>query len=192
MHVKRLSAIGYGHFAIDVLNSSIAIILTIYLVYNLAPYYQEIISEELHFFSFHFTNRDAVHTVFAAYSLLLLFYYLTDKNPQLSKSIYCLRAIKRIITNPFDVYHEGLPTQERLGLLTILLKAFFAPLMVAWLIPHMAHMIDNGFYLATHLDLLQKDFLAIFNYRGYWFLFQLILTLDVFSTQLVILLNCPD
>jgi protein-S-isoprenylcysteine O-methyltransferase Ste14 len=171
--------------------ASIAIILTTYLVYNLAPYYQEIISEELHLFSLHFTNRNAVHSVYAAYGLLLLLYYLTDKNPQISKSIYCLRALKRIITMPLEVYREGLPAKERLGLLTILLKAFFAPLMVAWLIPHITHMVDNGFYLATHLELLQKDFLAVFNYRGYWFLFQLILTLDVFFYTIGYLIELP-
>jgi protein-S-isoprenylcysteine O-methyltransferase Ste14 len=125
------------------------------------------------------------------YSILLLGYYLIDKNPQTSKSIYCLRAMKRIVTAPLAVYQQGLPAQERLSLLTVLLKAFFAPLMVAWLIPHMAHMIDNGFYLATHLELLQKDFLAVFNYRGYWFLFQLILFLDVFFFTIGYLIEMP-
>jgi protein-S-isoprenylcysteine O-methyltransferase Ste14 len=171
--------------------ATISLILITYLIYSLAPYYQTYVSEKLNVLTFHFVNRDAVQLVYVAYSLLLLIFYLTEKNPQISKSVYCLRAIRRIATSPLEVYREGLPATERLSLLTILLKAFFAPLMVAWLIPHMVHMIDNGIYLATHMELLQKDFLAVFNYRGYWFLLQVILSLDVFFFTIGYLIELP-
>jgi protein-S-isoprenylcysteine O-methyltransferase Ste14 len=171
--------------------ASFALILTTYLIYDLLPYYQTYTSEELHILSLHFVNRDVLQFVYVSYSILLLIYYLIEKSPQISKSIYCLRAIKRIITAPLDVYRGGLPAQERLSLLTILLKAFFAPLMVAWLTPHMVHMIDNGIYLATHLELLQNDFLAVFNYRGFWFLLQVILSLDVFFFTIGYLIELP-
>ena len=173
------------------ISASFVLILTTYLFYSLVPYYQVYASKELHIFSYHFVNRDALQLIYIVYGVLLLLYYLLEKDPQVSKSIYCLRALKRILCTPLDVYREGLPAQERLGLLTIFLKAFFAPLMVAWLIAHMAHMIDNGIYLATHLELLKNDFLAVFNYRGYWFLFQLILSLDVFFFTIGYLIELP-
>ena len=173
------------------ISATLTLILITYLFYNLAPYYQVYASKELHLFSFHFVNRDALQLVYVIYSILLLLYYLIEKDPQISKSIYCLRALKRILRAPLDVYNNGLSAQERLGLLTILLKAFFAPLMVAWLLSHMTHMLDNGTYLVTHLELLQKDFLAVFNYRGFWFLFQLILSLDVFFFTIGYLIELP-
>lgn len=173
------------------IGASLSLILITYLFYNLAPYYQVYAAKELHLFTFHFVNRDALQLVYVIYSALLLLYYLFEKEPQVSKSIYCLRALKRMLRAPLETYREGLPGQERLGLLTIFLKAFFAPLMVAWLFSHMTHMINNGTYLATHLELLQKDFLAVFNYRGFWFLFQLILSLDVFFFTIGYLIELP-
>ena len=173
------------------ISASFFLILTTYLFYNLAPYYQAYASKELHLFSHHFVTRDALQLVYLVYGALLLLYYLTETDPKISKSIYCLRALKRSLISPLEVFRRGLPPPERLGLLTILLKAFFAPLMVAWLLSHMTHMIDNGVYLATHLELLQKDFLAVFNYRGFWFLFQLILSLDVFFFTIGYLVELP-
>lgn len=171
--------------------ASLILILLTYLFYSWVPYYQSYASQELQLFSFHFINRDALLIAYITYTALLLFYYLIEKQPQDSKSIYCLQAIGRIIRIPREIFREGLPAQQRLGLLTILLKAFFAPLMVAWLFSHMTHMIDNGMYLAAHMELVQKSFLAVFNYRGFWFLFQLILFLDVFFFTIGYLVELP-
>lgn len=173
-------------------SASLALILATYLLYNLAPYYQESAAEELNILTFHFVNRDAVQLFYLGYCLLLLIYYLLDKTPQVSKSVIAIKAMYKIVRAPLTVYREGLPAQERLSILTILLKAFFAPLMVVWLIPHMANMTANGVYVATHLELLQNDFLAVFNYRGFWFLLQVILTLDVLFFTVGYLIELPS
>jgi len=173
-------------------SASISLILITYLIYNQAPYYQVTVAEKLKIFSFHFVNQDAVQLFYLSYCLLLLIYYLADKTPQVSKSVIAIQAMFKIARAPLTVYRKGLPTQERLSILTILLKAFFAPLMVAWLIPHMANMTENGIYVVTHLELLQNDFLAVFNYRGFWFLFQVILTLDVLFFTVGYLVELPS
>jgi len=172
-------------------SASFFFILLTYLFYNWAPYYQTYALEELQVLSFRVINREPLLLTYISYSLLLLFYYLTEKQPQVSKSIYCLQAIRRILRSPLQVLRNGLPGEERLGLLTILLKAFFAPLMVAWLFSHLAHMINNGIYLATHTELLVHSFVTVFNYRGFWFLFQLVLFLDVFFFTIGYLVELP-
>lgn len=173
-------------------SASLVLILATYLLYNLAPYYQETAAEKLNILTFHFVNEDAIKLFYLAYCLLLLIYYLLDKTPQISKSVIAIQAIFKIGRAPLTAYRDGLPAQERLSILTILLKAFFAPLMVAWLIPHMANMAENGVYVATHLELLQNNFLAVFNYRGFWFLLQVILTLDVLFFTIGYLVELPS
>ena len=83
------------------------------------------------------------------------------------------------VTSPVGTLREGLPYDDRLGLLTIPLKGFFAPLMVLSLFDFTGTMIANGSYVIAHATALRTDFLANFNAHGFWFLFQLILFLDV-------------
>jgi protein-S-isoprenylcysteine O-methyltransferase Ste14 len=100
--------------------------------------------------------------------------------------------LQKLLCAPLRSSHrESLSAEERLGMLTILLKAFFAPLMVAWLLGHTTHMINNGVYLANHLELLRSGFLAVFNARGFWFLLQVTLFLDVLFFTLGYLVEMP-
>lgn len=172
-------------------SASFLILLLVYVFYHLVPYYQPYAAKELQVLDYRFVTRDALDLIYAGYIILLLLYYLIEKDPQTSKSIYCLRALKKVIKAPLRTYREGLPAEERLGALTILLKAFFAPLMVFWLFDHATHLIDNGNYLISHLGLLREEFLAVFNYRGFWFLFQVILLLDVFWFTIGYLVEMP-
>jgi protein-S-isoprenylcysteine O-methyltransferase Ste14 len=115
----------------------------------------------------------------AAYSLLLLIFYCAEGSPRISKSILALRALRALATSPARTLREGLPYDDRLGLLTILLKGFFAPLMVLSLFDFTGTMIANGAYVVAHASAIRTDFLRVFNAHGFWFLFQLILFLDV-------------
>ena len=172
-------------------SASLLLIITTYLFYNLVPDLQVYASKELQLFSYHFVTRDALQLFFAAYSVLLLIYYLSEKEPQTSKSIYCLMAVMKFMQAPVRTYREGLTAEERLGSLTTLLTAFFAPLMVASLLAFMTSMIDNGTYLLNHLISLRTGFLDVFNSHGFWFLFQLIVFLDVFFFTIGYLVEMP-
>lgn len=172
-------------------SASFLLILAVYLFYSVIPYYQIYATRELHAINYTFSALHALQSVYIFYTTLLLLYYLTENNPQTSKSVYCLRVLTRLISNPVRTYHAGLSRQEHLGMLSILLKAFFAPLMVFWLIEHTAHLIDNGHYLSNHLSLLRNEFLAVFNSHGFWFLLQLILFLDVLFFTIGYLVEMP-
>ena len=124
-------------------------------------------------------GTDVLTGGYVAYSLLLLVFYLTEQLPKESKSIGALRALRAVVASPVITVREGLPYQDRLGLLTILLKGFFAPLMVLSLFDFTGNMVANGAYVINHVSIIRTDFLRVFNSHGYWFLFQLILFLDV-------------
>jgi len=160
------------------LSSSFFLLTASYLFYFFTPYYQHFFSTELTFFSTRFISRDILQVAFVVYGLALSLYYFLEKRPQKSKSVYCLQACSKLLTRFSS--QKKLTAEETLGLLSFLLKAFFAPLMVVWLADHSVKMFNNGFYIFNHVSLLSLDFLAVFNSHGFWFLLQLILFLDVF------------
>ena len=128
---------------------------------------------------------------YATYSALLLLFYLTERAPRVSKSIGALRALRALITSPVRTFRHGLPYEDRLGLLTILLKGFFAPLMVLALFQHMTGMVANGEFVLAQWATIRTDFLYVFNSHGYWFLFQLILFMDVVFFTVGYLVELP-
>jgi protein-S-isoprenylcysteine O-methyltransferase Ste14 len=166
-------------------------LLAAYWFYRIVPYYQSYAAIELHLFSFHSQIREVLPVLYTAYGLLLTLYYLNEKQPQIAKSVHCLLALKKFLQTPRLVYTEGLNQEERLSILNILLKGFFAPLMVAWLLDHTMLMLNNGLYIFNHLNLLANEFLPVFNKHGFWFLFQVIMFLDVFFFTLGYLIELP-
>lgn len=137
------------------------------------------------------TGYDVLAAGYATYVLLLLLFYFLQDAPREAKSVLALRGFRALICSPKAVYRSGLPEAERQGVLTMLLKVFFAPLMVLSLFDFTNNMVRNGTYLATHTDLLWTDSLGVFNTHGFWFLFQLILFLDVFFFTIGYLVEHP-
>lgn len=122
---------------------------------------------------------DVLNTVYIAYSALLLAFYLTERVPHEAKAVGAIRGLIACLTTPVQTWYHGLPKADRLGLLTMLLKGFFAPLMVMSLFAFTTQLFDNGAYLVANFDLIGTDFLRIFNSHGFWFLFQVIIFVDV-------------
>jgi hypothetical protein len=172
-------------------SASLLLLLTTGLFYWLVPQFQSSISKTVHLFSYQFLASDALQIFAVIYCLLLLIFYFTEKQPGISKSIHCLRGIKRIIQSPAYVYREGLSKEERLGILATLLKAFFAPMMLVSLLSFLAGLMRNGTHLFTSPELLQSGFLTMFNSYGFWFLFQLILFIDVCFFSMGYLVEMP-
>jgi protein-S-isoprenylcysteine O-methyltransferase Ste14 len=77
-------------------------------------------------------------------------------------------------------------------LLSVLLKAFFVPLMVVWLFDHTALMIGHGYELMMRWRDPDIAWLDLFNAHGFWFAFKVILFLDVFFFTLGYLVELPS
>lgn len=168
------------------------LLATFGFLYASIPYYRDYFSAYTPFFGKNYLHWHVLIAITLGYAVLLLAFYLTEKNPRISKSIYCLCAIKRLITSPRTVWQTGLPFDERLGLLSVLLKAFFIPLMVVWLFDHTAHMLNHGNQLFLDWKKPEAGWMVLFNTHGYWFLFKLILFLDVLFFTIGYLIELPS
>ncbi len=173
------------------LSGSLLLIAAVGGFYAAIPYFQRYFSAHTHFFAEDFTRWQVLLTATLGYIFLLLVFYLSEKSPGISKSILCLRALRRLATSPQITWRRGLPADERLGLLSVLLKAFFAPLMVVWLFDHTALMLSNGDALLLAWGKPEMDWMALFNDHGFWFLFKLILFLDVVFFTIGYLIELP-
>ncbi|HYP67695.1 MAG TPA: isoprenylcysteine carboxylmethyltransferase family protein [Thiobacillaceae bacterium] len=174
------------------LSATAIIIAAGWMFYGLVPYYQQFFSQQTTLFNgWEIGHWQILQTATAGYALLLAIFYLTERAPRMSKSIWCLRALRRLLTSPGAVLRGGWSYEERLGLLTLLLKFFFAPLMLVWLVDHVIVMVNNGVGLTHQFGALSTRFLDVFNANGYWCLFQLILFLDVFFYTVGYLVELP-
>lgn len=137
------------------------------------------------------TGLDVLYAVYVGYTSALLLYYFLESSPRESKSIAALRALTRVAASPVGVIRNGLPHAERLGLLTILLKTFFAPLMLLSLYGWASNMVTNGTYIFDNLDAVQTDFLGLFNAHGFWLLLGVIVFADVVFFAIGYLIEHP-
>ena len=149
-----------------------------FLVYRLSPHSASMLSRSWRNGDGP-TGLDVLNFGYAAYCTILLLFYLLERSPRESKSVAALRGLVTIATQPRRILRHGLAYTDRLGLLTILLKGFFGPLMLLSLFDFTRNLVANGAYLLSHASAIETDFLRIFNSHGYWFLFQVILFMDV-------------
>jgi len=162
-----------------------------FAIYSQVPYLQSELTDHYRLFGLHFTGIEAFAAASTGYASLLLLYYFAEPSPRRSKSVYFLRALHTWVRAPFDTWRNGLPAAERLGLLSTLVKAFFAPLMVLWLLGHTVHMVDNGTRTFADMSRLHTEFMEVFNTHGYWFLLQSIIFFDVFFFTIGYLVELP-
>ncbi len=191
MSMTALTSPGFSQ-RIKNLSASIVLITAIASFYATIPYYQEYFSEQTKFLGQSYKHWYILVVATLIYASCLLIFYLTERSPHISKSIFCLRALKRIFKSPSTVWKTGLPFEERLGLLSILLKGFFAPLMVVWLFSHTGNMINHGNQIIATLQSPEREWLALFNTNGYWFLLKLIIFLDVLFFTIGYLIELPS
>lgn len=174
------------------LSASLLLIAAIGIFYAAVPYFQRYFSARTVFFGETYVWWQILLAATLGYVLLLLLFYLFEPAPRTSKSIYCLRALKRLATSPMAAWRGELQADERVGLLSVLLKAFFVPLMVVWLFDHTALMIGHGGELMARWGEPGIAWLDLFNAHGFWFAFKVILFLDVFFFTLGYLIEMPS
>lgn len=172
-------------------SASLLLIAAVGLFYAVVPYFQRYFSTHTEFFGESYLWWQVLLAATLGYVVLLLLLYLFEPSPRTSKSIYCLRALRRLATSPLSAWRRELPADERVGLLSVLLKAFFVPLMVVWLFDHTALMIVHGSELLAQWGNPETGWLALFNAHGFWFAFKVILFLDVLFFTLGYLIELP-
>lgn len=117
-------------------------------------------------------------TAAALYTLGLLAYYLLEPDPGRSKSLRFLAVAARFLRSPVGTWRAGLARDDRVAVLTTLLKAFFAPFMAMALMQHVLGALANGWAVVASAG-PGADWFALFNQHGFWLAMKLILFVDV-------------
>lgn len=164
--------------------ASISVLTFVYVFYTNVPYFEDYftVTHDFDFFGWggEFTTFQVFRIIVGMYALGLLGLYMFEKKSSTSKSIYALRALRKIITHPIKTFEKGLLPKEKVSILTLIVKVFFTPLMISWLAAHTANMFSNFTFVIENKNLLWENFLGIFQSHLFWLMFQLILFADVF------------
>ncbi len=124
------------------------------------------------------------------YVALLALYYLSERAPRPSKSLRFFQVAWAFLRAPTATWRLGLAPDQRLALLTTLLKGFFGPMMVMSLMDFcMGAWINVLAIQAT--GALSAHFTQLFNRHGFWLAMQLILFVDVLVFTVGYLVESP-
>lgn len=162
------------------------------LVYGNLSYFQRYFSRSTRLFGHDFNHWQILEASALAYALVLLIFYLVEHRPGVSKSIFFLRGAFRLMTSFASVIAQGMPREEKMAMLNIAVKFFFAPLMLVWLFDHAAHLWRNGYMILEFWNHPSMTLRAMFDGHLFWFLFQLILIFDVFFFTIGYLVELPQ
>lgn len=147
--------------------------------YLLAPHtYKSLVTlygpPEIVFYGYEFLLGAA-----AIYIAALTFYFLAGREQEVSKSLRFFRVATAWIKAPVQSFKRGIDPEDRVAVLSTLLKSFFGPMMVMSLMIFCVHAFSSGSAMLdaglTGLGLQQ-----LFDRFGFWFLLQAILFVDVF------------
>lgn len=138
-----------------------------------------------------FSYLEILQAFTVTYAVLLLIFYGLERSPRPSKSVWCLQALWWAFQSPRRFWQNGWTKDERLGVLSILLKGFFAPLMIVWLFDHSLALLHNGHVLFDIWKHPESSWRTLLGTEGYWFLFRLILFVDVFFFTIGYLIELP-
>lgn len=147
--------------------------------YAMAPYNRPTLEKlygprEIAFSGYEFLLMAAI-----AYMLLVATYMLLQRDPRVSKSVRFFRILAKSIRAPASTIRRGLEPDDRLAVLSTILKAFFGPLMALSLMGFCTSAWVNGLAI-MEIGIPQGGLSALFNSVGFWFLMQVILFIDVF------------
>ncbi|MDH5179091.1 MAG: DUF1295 domain-containing protein [Gammaproteobacteria bacterium] len=155
--------------------SAMSLLVTGYLFYTHHPHWQGFFSAEYHLNSLVITGNEILLGLVCLYSVCLLPFYLSlpdTYQPKSRRFWAALAGIKR----------GCLSERDKTALLATLVKFFFLPMMLIWLIEHVESLIRHweGYFIT-----------GTFFPAGYWFIFQIILLVDVFFFVLAYAVEHP-
>jgi protein-S-isoprenylcysteine O-methyltransferase Ste14 len=158
--------------------ASVAVVMAAVGLYTAAPHTQSTLDRVYGRPGFSVNGFEFLWTAAVVYAGLVFLYMLRFGEARPSKSLVFARACRRCIASPMAAWRAGLGAQERVAVLSTLLKAFFAPMMTMSLMAFFMSAFGNAAQLLEG-DWASMSFASAFNRYGFWVLFQLILFVDV-------------
>ena len=137
-----------------------------------------------------FTGRQFLVAAATVYIFLLALYLLTEREAGVSKSLRFFRVLSRWVQAPVQSFRNGLAYEDRLAVLTTLLKSFYAPLMVLSLMVFCMNAWLNGAAI-LEVGIFGGGIRSLFDRFGFWFLLQVIFFVDVIVFTVGYLVESP-
>lgn len=159
--------------------ASTALVAAVLLLHRLAPWLQPPLARGLELGGRAVTVLQLLQLLALPYVLGLALYYFLQPRPLTSKSVVFLLAGWRALRDPRRAWRQGLEPGERVGVLAVAVKLFYAPLMSAYAIHHGADLIGNLRQLGAAAGQPGAGLLALWDGGGFWLLLNLILLVDV-------------
>lgn len=170
--------------------ASMAVVLLACGIYAASPFNARQMSARYGPPMLSFGGREFLFSTAAVYAMLLLLYAQFTRHTVISKSLRFWRLVLAFARQPVRTWKAGLPSEDRLALLTTLLKVFFAPLMVMSLMGFCMSAWINGSALLS-LGWENAAARVVFDRFGFWFLMQAILFVDVLVFTVGYLVESP-
>ncbi len=170
--------------------ASIAVVAIACAVHRYAPYNRTLMDDLYGPAGHAFTGAQFLTIASALYAIVLALYLACVREPGVAKSLRCFRAIAAFARSPREVWRNGLLREDRVAVLTTLLKGFYAPLMVTALMSFCMGALAHGLSIVQG-EPLADGFRALFDRHGFWFAMQLILFVDVLIYTVGYLVELP-
>jgi protein-S-isoprenylcysteine O-methyltransferase Ste14 len=139
---------------------------------------------------FAFTGAQFFMVAVLAYAALLTIYYFAERDPGVSKSLRFWQILATAARAPSALKKSWLSSEDRVALLSTLLKAFFAPLMVMWFLGLVAAVAGDVMTLAAAPSF--AGLRDMFDRFGFWFLMRWVLLIDLATFTMGYLLELPS
>jgi len=160
------------------------------LAYVGSPHHQEQLTRLYGFGSLSYKGAEFLGAGASLYVALLAVYFLYARDPKASKSLRFLRVVAAFLRAPARTWRQGLAPEDRLAVLTTLLKAFFAPLMAMSLMMFCVGALQHGSAIVAS-GAFSDGFRALFDRHGFWFVIQAMLFIDVLVFTVGYLVESP-
>ena len=159
------------------LAASIATVAAACVIYWVAPYNQQQL--DAHYGeAASFSGTQFLVVAALAYSAALALYFLAAPDPAPAKTLRFWRVLAQVARSPGTPSVRRLEPEDRVAVLSTILKGYFGPMMVMWVMVSLTDALALGSALASE-GASMVGFRAWFDQFGFLLLLRLILLVDV-------------
>lgn len=159
-------------------------------LYVLFPHNARILGQLNGTVAFNFTGAQFLWSAAAVYcGLLLAFHLFLYHEPGPTKSQRVWRVLAAFARSPLAVARAGLGREDRVAVLATLVKVYFSPMMVMWLMGATVEAVSHAAAIAA--EGTAAGFLSLFNRHGFWILMRTIFFVDLLIFTVGYLVESP-
>jgi len=158
-------------------------------LYTLFPHNQPLLGQLYGAVAFNYTGAEFLWWTAAVYCGLLLAWHLVATDLGLTKSMRVFRIIFEFLRSPPAVIRTGLGREDRVAVLATLVKVYFTPMMVMWLMGACVEAVSHVVAIAA--ESTAADLYAVFNQHGFWIVMKTIFFVDLLVFTVGYLVEVP-